>query len=297
VTTTDFWDRHIFVLLGSDAIHRGLHGALVARLRAEGFPPVAATMLTVHPELIDDLYADLIAGQWQTWRYRLVDAVLALGPAMALICRYSGHAGDRDPHELMAERKGYQHPERALPGTLRRDFGAVNSIVGLMHSSDGPAESRREAAIFGLGPVAVRAGPGCGAQLDYLCRLTTPHTPERRDFDQVLAAVRTRIVAAAWDQLSDDVRAGIRAAFPDASGLGAAGAGDVLAGLLADQLPADLRAVLSCEFEPSERERTRMGTVQDVLRRWGVTLDPWERLVLESSLHFPPLRASRAAGS
>lgn len=296
MTITDFWDRHVFVLLGSDAIYRGLHGALVARLRAEGFPAVAATMLTVHPELIDDLYADLIAGQWQTWRYRLVDAVLALGPAVALICRYDGRAGDRDSHELMAERKGYQHPGRAGPGTLRRDFGAVNSIVGLMHSSDGPAESRREAAIFGLGPGDVRAA-GCGAQLDYLCRLTTPHAPEHRDFDQVLAAVRTRIVAAVWSQVGDDARAGVRATFPDVRGLGAAGAGQVLVSLLAAQLPPDLLAVLGCEFEPSERERTRMGTVLDVLRRWGVTLDPWERLVLESSLHFPPLRVSQVAGS
>ena len=287
----DFWERHVFVLFGSDAVHRGLHGALVARLSAEGFSPVAATMLTAYPELIDELYADLIAGQWQTWRYRLVDAVLALGPALALICRCD--ASDGDAHELMAKIKGNQHPDQARPGTLRRDFGAINSILGLVHSSDGPPESRRESAIFGLGPEDVMPAEQADLEIDYLCRLTTPHAPERRDFDGVLSAVRTRIVAAVWGRLGDGVRAGVRAAFPDAANLGAMGVGKTLADLLVGQIPDDLLEILGCEFEPSWRERIRLGTVQAVLRRHDLALHPWERLVLESSLHFSPFRASR----
>jgi nucleoside diphosphate kinase len=294
--TRDFWDCHVFVLFGSDTVYRGLHGALVARLRAEGFPPVAATMLTAHPELIDELYADLIAGQWQTWRYRLVDSVLALGPAMALICRRDD-AGSGDAHELMAKLKGSQHPDQARPGTLRRDFGAINSILGLMHSSDGPPQSQREAAIFGLRPQEAMPAAQAAPEIDYLCRLTTPHAPERRDFDAVLRAVRTRIMAAAWGRLTDDARARMRAAFPGASDLGAIGAGKALADLMAGELPPDLVEVLGCDFEPPWRDRTRLGTVQDVLRRHDVRLDPWERLVLESSLHFPPMRASRAGTS
>jgi nucleoside diphosphate kinase len=293
VTAADFWHRHVFVLLSSDAAYRGLHGELVGRLRKEGFPPVAARVINAHPELVDDLYADLIAGQWQTWRYRLVDAVLALGPAMALICRYDGD-GDA-PHELLAERKGYQHPEQAEPGTLRRDFGAINSIVGLMHSSDGPAESQREAAVFGLLPCQVTEDPDRAAEIDYLCQLTTPHAPERRDFDDVLAAVRIRIVASIWDSLDSGTRAGIRASFPHAPGMGVVAAGGRLAELLDGQVPAELLEIIRCEFEPPWRDSMRMGSVENVLRRGGVMLDQWERLVLESSLHFPPLRVSRGA--
>ncbi|MFJ8624934.1 nucleoside-diphosphate kinase [Kitasatospora sp. NPDC093550] len=297
VADPDFWSRHVFVLFSSDAIHRGVHTDMVARLRKEGFPPVAARALHADPELIDDLYADLIAGQWQTWRYRLVDAVLTLGPAMALICRYEGATGAGSgggAHDLLALRKGYQHPEQAEHGTLRRDFGAVNSIVGLMHSSDGPMESEREAAIFGLTAADAAADPeAAAAEIDYLCQVVTPHTPERRDFDQVLATVRTRVVASLWEGLPGEVRDGLRERFPETARLGDVGAGAELAALLAGHAPEPLLAFLACEFEPSAADVMRMSVAEQALRGTGVVLDGWERVVLESSLHFQPLRASR----
>ncbi|MFF7361537.1 nucleoside-diphosphate kinase [Streptomyces sp. NPDC008125] len=296
---SDFWSRHVFVLFSSDAVYRGVHADMVKRLRKEGFPPVAARALHADPELIDDLYADLIAGQWQTWRYRLVDAVLTLGPAIALICRYEGNAGSRpddSAHDVLARRKGYQHPEQAEHGTLRRDFGAVNSIVGLMHSSDGPVESAREAAIFGLTAADAAADPEVAAtEIDYLCQVITPHTPEHRDFDQVLAAVRTRVVAALWEGLPVQVRHRVRDRFPETARLGDVGAGGELAALLAGHAAEPLRSFLSCEFEPSAAGGTRMSVADQVLRGSGVVLDAWERVVLESSLHFQPLRASRQA--
>ncbi|MBP2054494.1 nucleoside diphosphate kinase [Streptomyces griseochromogenes] len=296
---SDFWSRHVFVLLSSDAPYRGVHADMVKRLRKEGFPPVAARALHADPELIDDLYADLIAGQWQTWRYRLVDAVLALGPAMALICRYEGDTGqqpERGAHDILALRKGYQHPEQAEHGTLRRDFGAVNSIVGLMHSSDGPAESEREAAIFGLTAADAAADPeAAAAEIDYLCQVVAPHTPEHRDFDQVLAAVRTRVLASLWEDLPADVRRRVRERFPEPAGLGEVSAGAELAALLAGHAPEPLPAFIACEFEPSAAGSMRMSVAEQALRTTGVVLDPWERVVLESSLHFQPLRASRQA--
>jgi nucleoside diphosphate kinase len=300
VPDSDFWSRHVFVLLSSDAPYRAVHTDMIERLRKEGFPPVAARALNADPELIDDLYADLIAGQWQTWRYRLVDAVLALGPAVALICRYEKGAGPGPDgggaHDVLARRKGYQHPEQAEPGTLRRDFGAVNSVVGLMHSSDGPAESEREAAVFGLTAADAAADPrAAAAGIDYLCRLITPHTPEHRDFDQVLAAVRTRVVAALWEDLPPAVRDRVRDRFPQTARLGDVGAGTELAALLAGHAPEPLLPVLACEFEPSAVGGMRMSVAEQALRATGVVLDAWERVVLESSLHFPPLRASRQA--
>ncbi|MGW2491379.1 nucleoside-diphosphate kinase [Streptomyces sp. NPDC001606] len=297
---SDFWSRHVFVLLSSDAPYRSVHTDMVKRLRKEGFPPVAARALHADPELIDDLYADLIAGQWQTWRYRLVDAVLALGPAMALICRYEGDTGPGPDgggaHDLLALRKGYQHPEQAEHGTLRRDFGAINSIVGLMHSSDGPVESEREAAIFGLTAADAAADPeAAAAEIDYLCQVITPHTPEHRDFDQVLAAVRTRVLAALWQDLPLDVRHRVRDRFPETARLGDVGAGAELAALLAGHAPEPLLPFLACEFEPSAAGDMRMSVAEQALRTTGVVLDAWERVVLESSLHFQPLRASRQA--
>lgn len=291
MSTEEFWTRHVFVLLSSDSRYRGVHGQLVDRLRKEGFPPVAARAVPADPELIDDLYADLIAGQWQTWRYRLVDAAFQLGPAFALVCRYEGAGAD--PHLLLAERKGNQHPHLARPGTIRRDFRAVNSIVGLMHTSDGPAESEREAAVFGLTAADAHADPaGAAPAVDHLCRLHQPDRPEHRDFDLVLASVRTRVVAALWEELPGPARARVQARFPEPVSLGATGAGERLAGLLDGAVPPETGELLRCEFTPQWRGRTRMGRVERALRRAGVQLDDWERIVLESSLHFPPRRSS-----
>lgn len=286
MTAEDFWSRHVFVLLSSDIVHRGRHGDLVQRLRDEGFPPVAARALQADPELIDDLYSDLIAGQWQTWRYRLVDAVLGLGPTIALICRCDGR------HAELAKLKGYQHPTDAELGTLRRDFDAINSAMSVMHSSDGPEDSEREAAVFGLTPEHAGDPEQVAAEIDQLCRLNTPGNPETRDFEQVLAAVRTRLVGALWEELPAAVRRQITAEFADTSQLGLPGAGDRLATVLGGRLPAGLEDVVRCDFTPKWRDELRMAWAEERLRRAGVVLDEWERVVLGSSLHFPPLRAS-----
>lgn len=293
-TGAGFWTRHVFVLLSSDAPFRGVHTDVVDRLREDGFPPVAARVLDVDPEMIDDLYADLIAGQWQTWRYRLVDALLGLGPAVALVCRDT--AGRADPHAALAERKGYQHPTRAARGTIRRDLGAVNSIVGLLHSSDGPAESEREAGVFGL--VAADAGDpdAVAAAIDHRLALAAPAVPERRDFDATLASVRARVLNRTWEELPAATRERLRAAFGEPADLGRPGCGDRLADLLGDAVPAGLAGVLRCEFTPAWRATMRLRHAVDQLARVGVRLDRWERLVLETSLHFPPLRAGGEAG-
>lgn len=286
-TDERFWERHVFVLLSPDALHRGLQGRMAERLAAEGFRPAAARLVRADPEMIDDLYADVIAGQWQTWRYRLVDALFSSGPSLALLCR--GADRHADPHRALAERKGHQHPHRAAPGTIRADFGAVNSVLGLMHSSDGPQESAREAGVFGLSP----ADAG-GADASYLCGLGGGGAEERRGFDDVLAGVRTRALLALWEDLPAGVRTRAGAAFPDRAALGRPGAGDALADLVAGHVRGPLAEVLRCEFTPDWLERVRMRTVLEELERIGVRPDAWEHLVLETSLYFPPARGRGA---
>ncbi|MGH8933773.1 MAG: nucleoside-diphosphate kinase, partial [Egibacteraceae bacterium] len=188
-----FWSRHAFVLLSPDTLRRGLQTAVVERLAREGFAPVAGRVVQADPEMIDDLYADVIAGQWQTWRYRLVDDLFSSGPCLALLCRFDREGG----HAALARRKGHQHPHLAEPGTIRSDFRAVNSILGLIHSADGPEESRREAAVFGLSEQDATGGDA----LALMCALSGSALPERRGFDDVLAGVRGRVLLAALHDL------------------------------------------------------------------------------------------------
>jgi nucleoside diphosphate kinase len=288
---TPFWSRHVFVLISSDTLYRGLHRDLVDRLRKEGFAPVAARIVTTHPDMVDDLYSDLIAGQWRTWRYRLVDSLLALGPALPVICR----SDVDDPHAVLAERKGYQHPEQAEPGTIRRDLGAINSVMNLIHSSDNPAEAQREAAVFGLSAADALDDPDLAvATVDHLCALAEPERPEHRDFDGTLAAVRARVIAQIWEDLPAPDRDRVRTAFPRRATLAAHDAGERLGGLLTGHVPEPVRRAVECDYTPPWRDRIRMSDAVAALRRAGVTLDPWEHLVLESSLQFPPLRRTGA---
>lgn len=286
----DFWSRHVFVLIASDTVHRGLHGDLIARLRKEDFTPVAARAVRASPETIDDLYADLIAGQWRTWRYRLVDSLMTIGPAMGVICHYSGKS--EDPYALLSRRKGYQHPRNAELGTIRRDLGAINAVMNLMHSSDGPEESEREAAVFGLSIQDTDADTErAQAAVDYLVSLIAPPVPERREFDATLASVRTKALAAQWNELPETVRTSIRETFPLPGDLVAPGAGEHLAELLSQGVDDRLLATVRSDFTPEWRESITMSEAEENFRRLGVVLDPWERLVLESSLQFAPLRS------
>ncbi|WP_405616618.1 hypothetical protein OG292_23965 [Streptomyces sp. NBC_01511] len=284
-----FWSHHLFVLISSDTVYRGRHGELAERLRKEGFQPVAARAVRATPEMIDDLYSDLIAGQWRTWRYRLVDAVLAIGPAMGVICRYTGD--DPEPYRLLGRRKGYQVPTEAEPGTIRMDFGAINSVLNLMHSSDDPAESEREAAVFGLSARDAVADPEQAArEVGHLAGLIAPAVPEHRDFDATLASVRAKAVAARWHGLPAPARDRVRAVFPATAAYAKKDAGERLAGLLADDVPPALLEAVRCDYTPEWLDRLTMSDAVEQLRRIGVTLDTWERLVLETSLHFQPLR-------
>lgn len=292
----DFWDHHAFVLIGADAVQRGLAGRLLQRLDQEGFAPVAGRVVTPDPEMIDDLYADLIAGQWQTWRYRLVDAAFKLGPAIALICHFT--TVHERPYDRLQEIKGYQHPADADPGTIRRDLGAINAVLNLLHTADGPAESAREARVFGLteSDAAATGHHDSRQHLRYLAALAQPPLPEQRDFARTLAGVRAKVLASVWPEIGLDLRASLVAEFPDPLALGATSAGGRLEKLLAGVLPDDQVEVVRCDFTPQWRERLRFGAALARLGRQGIALDGWERLVLMTSLQFPPWWITARAG-
>jgi nucleoside diphosphate kinase len=299
MSSSGFWDQHVFVLLTPDAILRGIQREFIHRLRAEDFTPVAATLVHSNSDMIDDLYADVIAGSWETWRYRMVDDAFSVAPCLGLVCRYDGIEGD--PHTVMRHLKGSQHPAKTSPGELRRDFGAVNSILGVMHAADNPRDSEREARLFGL--TEADAGP-VSDRIDLLCALTTPVSPEHRDFDAVLGQLRAAIVVAFLPRLADPAtvdRLRTLLARPGSTGshsltdvdpapLAAPGAGIELARLCAGRIPGDLLPVLACEFTETTRVNWRGAELFSAIRRHGLELDAWQRLVLESSLYFEPDR-------
>lgn len=289
MSDVDLWNDHVFVLMTPDTLVRGLQLQLFQRLLQEGIIPVAAKLSDTDAEMIDELYRDVIAGNWQTWRYRLIEDAFALGPSLAMICRCI----DQDqPHAYVKSRKGNQHPHLMNDGQIRRDFGAINAVLGIFHASDNPEESRKDALVFGLTSADVYQDEAeCHRRIEQLCRLTTPLVPETRDFDGALKQLRAAILTSFWDELDYVAHNEIEEIMNLAGGLASEGAGTKLAYLARGAMPEELLQVLRYEFTPEAERAGRLSGVLNCIKRQGIKMDSWQHLVLESSCYFPPARS------
>ncbi|MFY1653071.1 nucleoside-diphosphate kinase [Solwaraspora sp. WMMB762] len=290
------WERTVFMLLAPDALARHLGGQIVDRVVAQGFQPVAWRVLWHRPANLDAFHERNITQVWKAYLYRLVDQLFDFGPTVALLVRDVRPDPRHPSHARLRLAKGASDPADASPGTIRADLGSINVMLALMHSSDTPADSQRESAVFTDGGFDSGAGDGPGgydggdpADLRTLLDLLSRSAPaERRGYPQVLAGLRARVLALAWPELSDSARRSAADLLAgDLSGLAAAGAGEKAAGLLAGGHP--LAPILAAEFTP-DRPGPDPARVQDLLAVHGTRLDPWERLVLATSRRFAPRR-------
>ena len=287
------WDRTAFALICPDAIARHLGPAIVRRFEENGFLPLAWKCFWHRPEGLDSYFERNIKEAWHGYLYRLADRVFAYGPTIALLVRDTAPAEGPTSHRRLRAVKGSSEPAKASAGTIRGDLGSINVSLGLVHSSDSGPESRREAEAF-VGRHGFPADQDPADLYALLGMLESSRPAERRLYDDVLAGVRARIVAALWDELpaparelAEKLQAGGVAA------LAAPGAGAQLADLLPGEHP--LEPVLRCEFLP-EHPGLEMDRVGLVLRAYGVRLDPWEDVVLATSMRFEPRRGSGLSG-
>ncbi|GII85590.1 hypothetical protein Ssi03_35800 [Sphaerisporangium siamense] len=278
------WQRTVLVLLPPDALERHLCSPVLDTLERHGFAPVRYEVLWHRPPGQDAFHERNITSVWKAYFYRQVDLVFDLGPTLALLVEERPH-DDRAPgsaHARLREIKGASHPSEAAPGTIRRDLRAVNAMLGVVHTSDSPEDSLREASVF--------FGPGLGtavddpAELRGLVALLESGAPaETREYDDVVTGLRSRVVAAVWTELTADGRK----AAPELARATHAGAGAELAALLPAGHP--LAELLSCEYLPGHPQ-VDLARAAKRMAPYGLTLDPWEHAVLKTSMTFPPLR-------
>jgi nucleoside diphosphate kinase len=300
------WDRTVFALISPDAVARHLAGAVLDRLAGFGYRPLAWRMLWHRPADLDSFHERNISHSWDAYQYRLVDQLFAFGPAVALLLADDRPSGAQASHQRLRAAKGSSRPADARPGTIRGDLGSINLMLALMHSADSAADSRHESAVF-AGPGGFEFPADSGELRAGLRLLDQARPPELRGHPEVLAGVRARLLAAAWDDLPRVERKAAAAMLAaDAGCRGLAGPGELPAGpgeplagpsellagpgeLLAGLLPAahPLAEVLRADFTPQSPgpglERVRL-----LLRNYGTDLDAWEDLVLATSRRFQP---------
>ncbi|MEV4836211.1 nucleoside-diphosphate kinase [Nonomuraea sp. NPDC049486] len=275
------WDRTILFLFPPDALMRHLVTPVLERLEEHGFEPTRYEVLWHRPPGQDAFQETKITSVWKAYFYRQVDVVFDLGPSLALLVEDRSSAPE--PHRRLRALKGASDPAAAEPGTIRRDLRGVNVLLDLVHSSDSPEDSRHEAGIF-MGDGHGTALHGDQGPLRDLVALLEAGVPrESREFDDVRAGLRSRVVAALWHELDD----GARKLAPELAVSDRDGAGAELAALLPAGHP--LAELLACEFLP-EGERLDLRRAAAKLAVHGVSMDRWEHAVLQTSMLFPPLR-------
>lgn len=282
------WQRTVLVLLPPDALERHLCSAVLDMLDGHGFSPVRYEVLWHRPPGQDAWQEHNITSVWKAYFYRQVDLVFDLGPTIALLVEDGlAQAAPGTSHERLRALKGASDPAEAAPGTIRRDLRGINVMLDIVHTSDTPEDSRHEASVF-FGPELGRPLHGDPAELRDVVTLLEAGIPEeRREYDDVLAGLRSRLVAAVWNELDAEGR-------ELAPGLAAgtrAGAGAELAALLPGGKAHPLAEVLSCEFLP-DHPRTDLKRAAARMAVYGLTLDRWEHAVLQTSMLFQPLRRS-----
>lgn len=287
------WTQAMFCLVTPDALRRHLLRPIVERLRSESLTITAFRVTDISTVHMDGMYEAHLVNTADAYRYRALDARMALGPAVAM--RLLPPA-DGTPIESwyarLKEIKGASAPAESRPGSLRHDLGAVNTILSLLHCSDSPEFAGREADLMLGGPAQTLPWQD-GSSMDGLVDVTEAmQDKETRGFCEIVTELRASIVFRLWEAFDGDGRA-LAVKLIGMAALCSRDAGDQLREHLpaaAQEMP--LAEILRLPFDPSGPPAD-LSWVRRQLASAGIALDDWSEAVLVSSMYFAPRRSVR----
>lgn len=284
------WADAIFSLVTPDAVRRHLLRPIVDRFRGEGLTVAAFRVTDITTVHLDGLYEARLVNTADAYRYRALDARMALGPAVALrLVPPPGGVPIHDWYARVGRIKGVSVPGEAAPGSLRHDLGAVNTILSLLHCADSPEFARREADLILGGPAHTLPWQE-GAALDpVIDLLEAVRGAEARGFCDVVTEVRASISLRLWDALDDDGRTLVTKLIGMGS-LCARDAGEQVRGhLAAGARSGPLAEILALPGDPSAAP-VDVAWIRRHLASEGIAFDDWTEAVLASSMYFAPRR-------
>jgi nucleoside diphosphate kinase len=279
------WDDRIYCMIAPDCLRRGLASAVIGRLASAGLQPAGWLLSPVTAQHIDQVSEAQGVAASGAYRYRALDALFGLGPALSLVLADTQVRSPAERYQMVKALKGDAVPSRAAPGTIRRDLGAINAVLSLLHTSDSPAASARECALL-TGRTDPEDFPGAGELGQVIALLESSQPAESRGFRDVLAAVRGRVIARCWASLPGPAR-NLAADLTAKRHIGDPAAGAALAGYLTGPAWAGLGDVLRARFDGSP-PHPDMSAAARMLAAFDIGMDPWERVVLATSSYFRP---------
>lgn len=141
--------RSCFAIVKPDAVLSGRAQAVIDSFIAAGFNLRHTSLLDQpHEWQFEELYKfnlTLYNSQNQIGAWWINRRIYTHGPSIKLLFRLPG---DTSPAGLASRLKGPSSPYLGSCGQIRRDLGATNRALNLVHTSDGPISSAREFLIF-----------------------------------------------------------------------------------------------------------------------------------------------------
>jgi nucleoside-diphosphate kinase len=129
--------QRTFSIIKPDAVNRNLIGEITARLEKSGLSVIASKMLHLTTEQAAGFYAEHEGKPF----YETLITNMTAGPIIVQVLE--GEDAVAKNREVM----GTTDPEKAAPGTIRKDF-AVSMQKNSVHGSDSPESAAREIAYF-----------------------------------------------------------------------------------------------------------------------------------------------------
>ncbi|BBN59164.1 nucleoside-diphosphate kinase [Hydrogenovibrio marinus] len=129
--------QRTFSIIKPDAVNRNLIGEITARLEKSGLSVIASKMLHLTTEQAAGFYAEHEGKPF----YETLITNMTAGSIIVQVLE--GEDAVAKNREVM----GTTDPEKAAPGTIRKDF-AVSMQKNSVHGSDSPESAAREIAYF-----------------------------------------------------------------------------------------------------------------------------------------------------
>lgn len=299
------------ILLAPETFALGCALPLIRRLESDGFVPLD---VAIADPLSEDQIAAMFVPSMQPRRYRfwLIASRFQMGPTAALLVTHP----DAEPTgSILQRRKGHRLPIRADIGTWRGDFGAISGVLNLIHTADEPIHMIRQSAPFFSAERVSRALTNAGAfrrthekpafRWSDVARYSVlpferPNS-SCRSFRSVYLAVLRRIIAVEWLETRDPDFAVAERELAAVAKVAATSTGSQCWNLPATSAVAArsrsafhtiLAALLDVESMPNvawDRELARLLAA-------GIGIDPWEKLILLSTLYYADEEIARSDG-